>query len=96
MAQEMKQPENRKLVEAIHKENRRRGWTLDDLADHLGISRVYMSKISRGTRQLSELNRETQRKLADYLGISLVELLLGCGGLELTDLPEDISRLGLK
>lgn len=78
---------HKELIDAIHGENRRRGWSLSDLADHLCISSVYMSKISQGTRSLSGLDHEKKRMLAHYIGISLVEFLIKCEMIEPGDFP---------
>lgn len=76
---------NLELTNAIHAENRRRGWTLVDLAAHLGISHIYMASLSRGARQIGTLDVDKQRILAAYLGMSLVDLLMACGALREED-----------
>lgn len=82
--------ENLELINAIHSENRRRGWNLADLASHMGISHIYMASLSNGARPISALGLDKKRLLADYLGISLVELLLECGVLMDEDFPRDL------
>ena len=80
--------ESQELINAIHNENRRRGWNLQDSARHLGISHIHMASLTNGARKISGLKRAKQRILADFLGISLVDLFLFCGILRREDFPE--------
>ena len=77
---------HQQLINHIHAETRMRGWTLADTADLIGISYIYMASLTNGARKLSGLSLGKQRKLAKFLGISLVEFFLGCGMLR----PEDL------
>lgn len=87
----MKRPKkkiaNLELVNAIHSENRRRGWNLSELARHIGISHIYMASLTNDARPISALGLDKKRKLAEYLGMSLIDLLLECGTLTLADFP---------
>ncbi len=74
------------LINAIHCENRRRGLTMAELADDLGISHIYMYSLSNGARPLSALSIEKQRKLAAYLRMPLLDFLVACGALNPDDL----------
>lgn len=76
------------LIRDIHAELKRRGWTLRQLADLLNISYIHMASMSSGARKLSGLSIDKQRKLAEFLGISLVEFYIRCGVLQ----PEDIVK----
>lgn len=76
------------LVNQLHAVIRSKCMTLRDIADLLGISYIYMASLSSGARQLSALNIEKQRKLADFLGITMIDFYLQCGMLR----DEDIQR----
>ena len=91
MKQGCKEARHIELINAIHAEKRRRQWNLADLGRHLGISHVYMSSLSNGARQLSSLKIEKQRKLARFLGMSLVDLQLECGTLTPADFTKEAS-----
>ena len=88
MKHSKKSLENPELINAIHSENRRRGWNLARLAGHIGISHIYMASLTNGARPLSALGLDKKRKLADYLGVSLIDLLLECGTLRGEDFPK--------
>ncbi len=52
----------------------RQGWSQEELADHAGLDRSYMSGIERGVRNVSVL---TLGKVARALGVPLTSLLRG-------------------
>jgi len=74
------------LIDRIHSENRRRGYTLQDLARELGISHIYLASLTNGARQLRGLGLEKQRALAKYLRLSMLEFFLMIGVLRTEDL----------
>ena len=74
------------LIDRIHSENRKRGYTLHDLAGELGISHIYMASLTNGARQLSGLAIEKQRVLARYLRLSMLEFFLMIGVLRTEDM----------
>jgi len=59
---------------------------IDDLAIQLGVSRSYIEAVITGARSIVGLTPEIMRKLASFLGISMVELFLLCGLLRKEDL----------
>lgn len=50
-----------------------RGWSQEDLAEHSGLHRTYISGLERGTRNPT---LAVLQSLADSLGKNLAELLL--------------------
>jgi len=84
----MKKPNQyQQLINRIHGETKMRGWTLADTANLIGISYIYMASLTNGARKISSLSLDKQRKLAKFLGISLVDFFLQCGMLR----PEDFN-----
>ena len=81
----------KQLINLIHNEVRNRGVTLRDLAEHLKLSYIYMTSITCGARKVTGLSLENQRKLADFVGISMVEFLLLSGVL----CEEDFNSAGV-
>ena len=59
-----------------------RGWSQETLAEVSGLHRTYVSAIERGRCNLS---LTSMTKLADALGVTLVELLDSRGGVEELD-----------
>lgn len=84
--QKRNQHQHQILINLIHSTMSLKGWTLAEVAKHLGISHVYMASLSNGARKLSGLDIEKQRILAKLLGISMVEFFLYCGLLRQEDL----------
>jgi len=81
-----KHNQNEPVSNLIHATARSKGWTLSDLAIHLGLSYIYLASLSNGARKISGLNIEKQRALAEFLGISMIEFFLLCGLLRNEDL----------
>lgn len=77
---------NHDLINLIHSTLRVKGKTLADIAKLLGISYIHMSSLSNGARQMSGLKLDKQRKLAAFLGITMVDFLLMTGVLRQEDL----------
>ncbi len=96
MKHKQKEIQHVEMINAIHAENRRRRWGLAELARHLGISHVYMSSLSNGARKLSTLGIDKQRKLAEFLGMSLVDLLVACGTLTPSDFQNGEQSSGME
>lgn len=61
-----------------------RGWSQEQLAEVSGLHRTYVSAIERGRCNLS---LASMTKLADALGVTVVELLDSRGGLEGVGFP---------
>lgn len=74
------------MTNLILAENKNRGWTLHHLAGELGISYIHMTSMSCGARKISGLKIEQQRKLAAYVGISMLQFYLFTGLLRSEDL----------
>ena len=79
--------EAKQLINRIHAETKMRGWNLHNTAQELGISHIYLASLTSGARKVSGLSLEKQRKLAKFLGISLVEFFMQCGILRPEDFP---------
>lgn len=77
---------NQHLIKLIHSTLKLQGWTLVDIAKHLGISYIHMASLSNGARKISGLSIEKQRALAEFLSISMIEFFLLCGVLRQEDL----------
>ncbi len=77
---------NMDLVNLLHGTLRVKGLTLADIARHLEVSYIYMASLSNGARPLSGLKLEKQRKLATFLGISMIDFFLMIGVLRREDL----------
>lgn len=76
MSRKSKQNPQQQLINMIHSMMKLHGWTMADVARHLGISYIYMASMSNGARKISGLKIEKQRILAKFLGISMVEFFL--------------------
>ncbi|MDD2721936.1 MAG: hypothetical protein PHH47_11580 [Gallionella sp.] len=72
MKQQIKK--SQKLINLIRSEVANRGESLVDLAKYLDISYIHMTSLTGGARDWAGLKQHKQRRLAAYLGISLVEL----------------------
>lgn len=81
-----KNQQQQPLVALIHTQMKIKGWTLADVANHLGVSYIYVASLSSGARKISGLGIEKQRTLAQFLGISMVEFFVLCGLLREEDL----------
>ncbi|MFZ3262272.1 MAG: helix-turn-helix transcriptional regulator [Thiobacillus sp.] len=79
MKRKQKPQELQQLINMIHAATRLRGWTLRETADEIGISHVYLASMTCGARKLSGLALGKQRKLAKFIGISMVDFFLMCG-----------------
>lgn len=77
---------NRKFKQLLKATLKARGMTMTDLAKNLGVSYIYLASLSNGSRRLSGLMLDKQRLLAEFLGISMVELFLLIGVLRKKDL----------
>lgn len=86
MSRKTKRNPHQPLINLIHSTMKLNGWTLAEVADHLGISYIYMASLSNGARKFSGLSIEKQRILAKFLGITMVEFFLHCGLLRQEDL----------
>lgn len=86
MKRKQRSTETEQLIRDIHAENKKRGWTLHDTAKVLGVSHIYMASLSNGARPFSGLKLEKQRKLAAFLGISMIDFFLMIGVLRREDL----------
>ncbi len=86
MSGKAKHNQNQELSNLIHATARAKGWTLADIAKHLGISYIYMASLSNGARKISGLSIEKQRDLARFLGITMIQFFLLCGLLRQEDL----------
>jgi plasmid maintenance system antidote protein VapI len=62
--------------------------THSDLAIHLGVSEIYIEAVLSGARNIVGLTPDILRKLASFLGISIVEIFILSGMLRKEDLYE--------
>lgn len=85
MKRNQKTIEAQQLINHIHSETKKRGWTLRDTASNLGISHIYLTSLTCGARKISGLGLQKQRELAKFLGISMVEFFMMCGVLRTED-----------
>lgn len=60
--------------ERVRHLRRERGWTQEDMSEHLGIDRSYLADIERGKRNASLLMLDS---IAQGFGISLQRLFAG-------------------
>lgn len=86
MKRKHKKNPSQQLVNLIRDALNNHDWTLMDIAKYLGISHIHMASLNSGARKFSGLKLEKQRALAEFLGISMVELFLHCGVLRQEDL----------
>lgn len=78
--------EGQQLINILRDEASKRGMTVREIAELLGVSHVHLSSLINGARKISGLNPQKQRKLAKFLGISMLEFLVMCEVLR----PEDL------
>lgn len=64
---------SKNLSKNIRKLRVERGWSQEDLAEHSGLHRTYISGLERGTRNPT---LAVMQSLADALGTNLAELFL--------------------
>ena len=81
--------EDQQLINKIHVETKKRGWTLRDTAEELGISHIYLTSITCGARKVSGLSFAKQRMMAQFLGISIIDFFLQCGVLRQEDFGQN-------
>lgn len=77
--------EGQQLTNILRDEASKRGMTVREIAELLGISHVHLSSLINGARKISGLNPQKQRKLAKFLRISMVDFFLMCGVLRQED-----------
>lgn len=78
--------EGQQLINILRDVASKRGMTVREVAELLGISHVHLSSLINGARKTSGLNPQKQRELAKFLGISMLEFLVMCEVLR----PEDL------
>jgi transcriptional regulator with XRE-family HTH domain len=69
---------------------RARGLTQAELAGASGVERSHLAKIERG--EVVEPRPDTLRRLADALGVEVLELLFGEASIEVFGAPEDLAK----
>lgn len=85
MKESNKTIEGQQLINLLRDETSKRGMTVLDVAEQLGISHVHLNSLLNGVRKVSGLDPQKQRKLARFLGVSMLEFLVMCEVLR----PED-------
>lgn len=85
MKESNKTIEGQQLINLLRDEASKRGMTVREVAEQLEISHVHLNSLINGVRKVSGLNPQKQRKLARFLGISMLEFLVMCEVLR----PED-------
>lgn len=78
--------EGQQLINILRDEASKRGMTIRNVAELLGVSYVHLISLINGVRKVSGLNPQKQRELAKFLGISMLEFLVMCEVLR----PEDL------
>jgi transcriptional regulator with XRE-family HTH domain len=86
MKHEQNSNPEQQLINCIHSALKANRLTLSDVAAYLGISYIHMASMSNGARKISGLKIEKQRKLAKFLGITMVQFFVLCGLLREEDL----------
>lgn len=86
MSRKSKQNPQQQLINMVHSKAKLHGWTLADVARHLGVSYIHMASLSNGARKISGLKIDKQRVLAKFLDISMIEFFLMNGLLRQEDL----------
>lgn len=85
MKESNKTIEGQQLINLLRDEASKRGMTVREVAEQLGISHVHLNSLINGVRKVSGLNPQKQRNLARFLGVSMLEFLVMCEVLR----PED-------
>ena len=67
----------KKFGSAVRQSRLSNGWSQEELAEHSGLDRTYVSSVERGKRNVSLINIF---RLAKALGITAGDLLQGVGG----------------
>jgi len=85
---EQKKLSSNRLAIMINEALDKNAITNSDLAIHLGVSQIYIEAVLAGARDIVGLTPDILRKLACFLGISIVELFILCGMLRKEDIYE--------
>lgn len=75
-----------RLLKLIRRNLEEQGLPEKAMADLIGVTPVYWNSLSNGNRSLSSLGREKGKRLADWLGISYLQLLLLSDSIHVDDL----------
>lgn len=75
-----------RLLELIQRRLKERGMAEKAVPGLLGVTGVYWTSLANGTRRLSGLPREKMKRLADWIGISVLQAYLLADLYELEDL----------
>ncbi len=78
-------PAGAALIASLWEEISKRGDTPKALAEHLGITYVYLMALARGEKPIPQVGREVLKRAADYLGTPVAQAYLLAGALN----PED-------
>ena len=70
-------PRHMTVIAVLKKARTDKGWTQDDLAEKLGVNRVYVSKTEIGERNLSFIELLDYCKALDVNIYALIESLMG-------------------
>nr|WP_295085502.1 helix-turn-helix transcriptional regulator [uncultured Roseateles sp.] len=75
-----------RLLKLIRRNLEEQGLPEKAMADLIGVTPVYWNSLSNGNRSLSSLGREKGKRLADWLGISYLQVLLLSDSILMDDL----------
>lgn len=80
------------LIASIRACLNRKGMTVQEAADELGISHIHLSSMLTGVRRFSGLSQGKQDRLAAFLGMKKSEMFVLAGMLNPEDLLPDHSQ----
>lgn len=80
------------LIASIRACLSRKGMTVQEAADELGISHIHLSSMLTGVRRFSGLSKDKQDRLAAFLGMKKSEMFVLAGMLNPEDLLPDHSQ----
>lgn len=86
------QSNEKSLVAVIRACLSRKGMTVQEAADELGISHIHLSSMLNGVRRFSGLSQDKQDRLAAFLGMKKSEMFVLAGMLSPEDLLPDHSQ----
>lgn len=82
----LKKPvEGRRLINLIKKTIIDRGLHERSIADITGVTQIYWNSMANGNRQIKSLGKDKLEKIADFLGLPLIQVLILADYLVISD-----------
>lgn len=84
------------LIDALNDERVRRGHTIKEMLAGCGISYTYYTELAKGGRSSDGMRPETLAPAAQYLGVTMLEVMKLAGRVREDDFPERVREVRLE